>query len=39
MLRVVLIQDLAITRGERRLFSRLDLTLKAGEAAALVGRN
>ena len=39
MLRAVLIQDLAITRGERRLFSRLDLTLRTGEAAALVGRN
>jgi len=30
---------LAITRGERRLFSNLDLTLAAGEAAVLVGRN
>jgi heme exporter protein A len=30
---------LAITRGERRLFSNLDLTLSAGEAAVLVGRN
>ena len=39
MLRAVLIKDLAITRGERRLFSKLDLTLAAGEAAALVGRN
>jgi heme exporter protein A len=39
MLRVVLIKELAITRGERRLFSGLDLTLRAGEAAALVGRN
>lgn len=39
MLRVVLIKDLAISRGERRLFSRLDLTLAAGEAAVLVGRN
>lgn len=39
MLRVVLIKDLAITRGERRLFSDLDLTLSAGEAAVLVGRN
>lgn len=39
MLRVVLIKDLAITRGERRLFSNLDLTLAAGEAAVLVGRN
>ena len=39
MLRVVLIKDLAITRGERRLFSHLDLTLNAGEAAVLLGRN
>jgi heme exporter protein A len=39
VLRVVLIRDLAITRGERRLFSGLDLILRAGEAAALVGRN
>lgn len=39
MLRAVLIQDLAIARGERRLFSGLDLTLAAGEAAVLVGRN
>lgn len=39
MLRVVLIKDLAITRGERRLFSNLDLKLSAGEAAVLVGRN
>ncbi len=39
MLRVVLIKDLAISRGERRLFSKLDLTLEAGQAAALVGRN
>ena len=39
MLRVVLIKDLAISRGERRLFSQLDLTLEAGQAATLVGRN
>lgn len=39
MLRTVLIKDLAITRGERRLFSGLHLTLSAGEAAVLVGRN
>ena len=39
MLRVVLIKDLAISRGERTLFSGLDLALNAGEAAALVGRN
>ena len=39
MLRVVLIKELAIARGERTLFSRMDLTLRAGEAAVLVGRN
>ncbi len=39
MLRVVLIKDLAISRGERRLFSDLNLTLSAGEAAVLMGRN
>jgi len=39
VLRVVLIKDLAITRGERRLFSNLDLKLGASEAAVLVGRN
>ncbi|MBU4434878.1 MAG: heme ABC exporter ATP-binding protein CcmA [Alphaproteobacteria bacterium] len=39
MLRAVLIQDLAITRGERRLFSGLDLALRAGEAVMLTGRN
>jgi heme exporter protein A len=39
MLRVVLIKELAIARGERTLFSKLDLTLAAGEAAVLVGRN
>lgn len=39
MLRAVLIKDLAISRGERTLFSKLDLTLRAGEAATLVGRN
>lgn len=39
MLRVVLIKDLAISRGERRLFSDLNLTLSAGEAAVLTGRN
>lgn len=39
MLRVVLIQDLVLARGERTLFSGLDLALNAGEAAALVGRN
>lgn len=39
MLRTVLIKDLAVSRGERRLFSGLDLTLVAGEAVALTGRN
>lgn len=39
MLRVVLIKELAISRGERTLFSQLDLRLEAGEAAVLVGRN
>ena len=39
MLRAVLIQDLAITRGERRLFSGLDLALRPGEAVVLTGRN
>jgi heme exporter protein A len=39
MLRIVLIKDLAVSRGERRLFSGLDLELRAGEATALIGRN
>jgi heme exporter protein A len=39
MLRTVLIRDLAVSRGERRLFSGLDLELRAGEATALIGRN
>jgi heme exporter protein A len=39
MLRAVLIKDLAITRGERCLFSGLDLTVGSGEAVALTGRN
>lgn len=39
MLRAVLIKDLAISRGERRLFSGLDLRLNAGQAIALTGRN
>ena len=39
MLRVVLIKELAIARGERTLFSGMNLTLGAGEAAVLVGRN
>jgi heme exporter protein A len=39
MLRTVLIKDLAVSRGERRLFSGLHLELRAGEAVALTGRN
>jgi len=39
MLRDVRIKDLAISRGERRLFSGFDLTVRAGEAVALTGRN
>lgn len=39
MLRTVLIKDLAVSRGERRLFSGLNLELGAGEAVALTGRN
>jgi heme exporter protein A len=39
VLRAVLIQELAISRGERLLFSGLDLTVRAGGAVALVGRN
>lgn len=39
MLRTVLIQDLTISRGERRLFSDLTMALRAGEAVALTGRN
>ena len=38
-MRAVLIQELAISRGERLLFSGLDLALHSGEAAVLVGRN
>jgi heme exporter protein A len=34
MLRTVLIKDLAVSRGERRLFSGLNLELAAGEAVA-----
>ncbi|PTS89802.1 MULTISPECIES: heme ABC exporter ATP-binding protein CcmA [unclassified Caulobacter] len=39
MLRVVRIQDLAISRGERRLFSGFNLQVEPGEAVALTGRN
>ncbi|CAN5129205.1 heme ABC exporter ATP-binding protein CcmA [soil metagenome] len=39
MLRTIRIKDLSLVRGERRLFSGLDLEISAGEAVALVGRN
>jgi len=39
MLRAIRIKDLGLVRGERRLFSGLDLALQAGEAVALTGRN
>lgn len=39
MLRTVLIKDLVVSRGERRLFSGLHIELAAGEAVALTGRN
>jgi len=39
MLRAVLIRDLAISRGERRLFSGFNLQVEPGEAVALTGRN
>lgn len=39
MIDTLIIEDLAIRRGERRLFGGLSLTLRAGEAVALVGRN
>jgi heme exporter protein A len=39
MLRTIRIKDLSLVRGERRLFSGLDLELAAGEAVALTGRN
>lgn len=39
MIDILTIEDLAIRRGERLLFSALSLTLRAGEAVALVGRN
>jgi heme exporter protein A len=39
MLRTIRIKDLSLVRGERRLFSGLDLAISAGEAVALVGRN
>lgn len=39
MLRTVLIKDLAVSRGERRLFSGFNLRIEAGEAVELTGRN
>jgi heme exporter protein A len=39
MLRIVLIKDLAISRGERSLFSGFNLQVEPGEAVALTGRN
>jgi heme exporter protein A len=39
MLRTIRIKDLSLVRGERRLFSGLDLEIQAGEAIALTGRN
>jgi len=39
MLRAIRIKDLSLVRGERRLFSGLDLEISAGDAVALTGRN
>jgi heme exporter protein A len=39
MIQGVAVQGLSVRRGERLLFSGFDLTLTAGEAVALVGRN
>jgi heme exporter protein A len=39
MLRTIRIKDLSLVRGERRLFSGLDLDISAGQAVALTGRN
>jgi heme exporter protein A len=39
MLRTIRIKDLSLVRGERRLFSGLDLEVAAGQAVALTGRN
>jgi heme exporter protein A len=39
MIRIVRIKTLALTRGERRLFSDLDLEISSGQAVALTGRN
>ncbi len=39
MLRAIRIKDLSLVRGERRLFSGLNLEIHAGQAVALTGRN
>lgn len=39
MLRTIRIKDLSLVRGERRLFSGLNLEVSAGQAVALTGRN
>ncbi|WP_426010647.1 heme ABC exporter ATP-binding protein CcmA [Caulobacter sp. DWR2-3-1b2] len=39
MLRTIRIKDLGLVRGERRLFSGLNLEIQAGQAVALTGRN
>jgi heme exporter protein A len=39
MLRTIRIKGLSLVRGERRLFSGLDLDISAGQAVALTGRN
>jgi heme exporter protein A len=39
MLRTIRIKNLSLVRGERRLFSGLDLEIQAGQAIALTGRN
>jgi heme exporter protein A len=39
MLRTIRIKGLSLVRGERRLFSGLDLEIQAGQAVALTGRN
>jgi heme exporter protein A len=39
MLRTIRIKDLSLVRGERRLFSGLNLEVSAGQVVALTGRN
>ena len=39
MITALSVHDLALTRGDRVLFEHFDLTLTAGEAVALTGRN